>query len=119
MRRRQADRRTRPRFEVIGDLWGTVETTVRLPLRNVALNGVLLESQVLLAVDSVHRISWDVDGHEVSAEVRVRHVRPVEGADGDRTYLVGVEFVTPSPLLAEQLRCWLLQLSSETEPSGA
>ena len=119
MRRRQADRRVRPRFEVVGNLWGTVETVLRLPLRNVGLTGALIESHVPLAVDSVHRIAWDVDAQEMSAEVRVRHVKAIGGADGEQTYLVGVEFVAKNPVLADQIQRWLAGVAEAADTSGA
>lgn len=118
MRRRHADRRVRPRFEVVGDLWGTVETVLRLPLRNVGMTGALIESHVPLAVDSVHRIAWDVDGQEMSAEVRVRHVKEIGGADGEQTYQVGVEFVAPNPVLVEQIQRWLAGVSGQADATG-
>lgn len=119
MRRRNGDRRVRPRFEVVGDLWGTVEAVLRLPLRNVGLNGALIESHMPLAMDSIHRIAWDTFGQEVSAEVRVRHVTGMLGADGEQVYRVGVEFVAPSPVLTEQIQHWLTVVSGQTGASGA
>ena len=118
MRRRQADRRVKARFEVVGDLWGTVETVLRLPLRNVGLTGALIESHVPLAIDSVHRIAWDAGGEEMSAEVRVRHVKGAPGADGEQTYLVGVEFVAPNPVLADQIQRWLAGAAGAVDTSG-
>ena len=119
MRRRDADRRSRPRFEIVGELWGTVETVLRLPLRNVGLKGALVESHVPLAVDSVHRIAWEVERRETSAQVRVRHVQHVGGADGEQTYLVGVEFVSPSPVLIEQIQRWLVESAGYGDMSEA
>lgn len=115
MRRRQGDRRVRPRFEVVGDLWGTAETVLRLPFRNVGLRGALLQSQVPLAVDSVYRIAWDVNAAEMFAEVRVRHVKETGGHDGQQTYLVGVEFVAPNPMLTEQIQQWLAAVSGQVD----
>ena len=119
VRRREADRRSRPRFEIVGELWGTVETLLRLPLRDLGLNGALVESHVPLAVGSVHRILWDAEGGETSTEVRVCHVRQETGADGEETYLVGVEFVTPHPLVRQQIHRWLVEASSPSNASGA
>lgn len=119
MKRRHGDRRVRPRFEVVGDLWGTVETVLRLPLKNVGLNGALIESPVPLAEGSIHRIGWDVDGSDMSAEVLVRHVSRIKGADGEHTYMVGVEFVSSGPALAEYLQRWLTDDVGAAGTSGA
>ena len=50
MRRKIGDRRIRPRFDIVGDLWGSLETVLRLPLRNVSRGGALIHSHVPLAV---------------------------------------------------------------------
>ena len=107
MRRRLVDRRAQPRFEIVGDLWGTVETVLRLPLREVGLNGALIQSHIPLAVDSIHRIACDGEGGETSAQIRVRHVRKAIGADGEESYWIGVEFLARSPAMVEQIRQWM------------
>ena len=48
MRRKMADRRVRPRFDIVGDLWGTLETVLRLPVRNVSRGGAMIHSHVPL-----------------------------------------------------------------------
>ena len=54
MRRKIGDRRIRPRFDIVGDLWGTLETVLQLPLRNVGRGGALIHSHVPLPSHSVH-----------------------------------------------------------------
>ena len=44
------DRRIRPRFDIVGDLLGTLETVLRLPLRNVGRRGALIHSHVPLPI---------------------------------------------------------------------
>jgi hypothetical protein len=110
--RRLGDRRTRPRFEIVGELWGTLETVVRLPLRNAGLGGALFESHVPLAAESIHRLTWKCDDRETAVQVRVRHVRPVESADGRRGYLIGIEFLSLNPLIVGQIQHWLAAANS-------
>ena len=62
MRRKIGDRRIRPRFDIVGDLWGTLETVLQLPLRNVSRGGALIHSHVPLPSHSVHRIAFNADG---------------------------------------------------------
>ena len=109
MKRRLGDRRLKPRFELVGELWGTLETVLRLPLRNVGIGGALFESHVPLPVESIHRLSWRYEDRETAVQVRVRHVRPVESADadGERTYLIGIEFLSLNPVIAGQIDKWL------------
>jgi c-di-GMP-binding flagellar brake protein YcgR len=108
VRRKLGDRRSRPRFDIVGDLWGTLETVLRLPLRNVGRGGALIHSHVALPLESVHRLTFVSDGRDLSTQVRVRHVEQDMSADGERTYLIGVEFISATPALQEQIERWLL-----------
>ena len=97
---RLGDRRGELRFEIIGHLWGALESTEHLPLRDIGRGGVLVESRLPLAPDSVHamllRFGAEPD-HDV--RVRVRHVRPADAGEG---YLVGLEFLDlTAPAVAE------------------
>ena len=113
MKRRLGDRRIRPRFEIVGELWGTLETVLRLPLRNVGMGGALFESHVPLVAESIHRLTWKCAERETFVQVRVRHARPLESADGERSYLIGVEFLTVNPLVVEQIQQWLASSAEE------
>lgn len=118
MRRKLGDRRNRPRYDVVGDLWGTLETVLRLPLRNVSPGGALIESHVPLPAQSVHRLTFKVDGRDAAAQVRVRHVSPVLSADGEQTYLIGVEFISVHPVLVGQIDRWLTSPDGEAARSA-
>ena len=113
MRRRLGDRRQKPRFEIVGELWGTLETVLRLPLRNVGKGGALFESHVPLEPESIHRLTWTCEGRDTVLQVRVRHVRRVESADGERSYLVGIEFLSLNPAIGGQIEEWLAASASE------
>ena len=65
MRRKMGDRRIRPRFDIVGDLWGTLETVLRLPLRNVSRGGALIHSHVPLPSQSVHRLAFHSNGQDL------------------------------------------------------
>ena len=117
MRRKIGDRRIRPRFDIVGDLWGTLETVLRLPLRNVSRGGALIHSHVPLPSQSVHRLAFNADGHDVSVPVRVSHIDPQTSADGDRTYLIGVEFLSAQPALLELIEQWAI--TGRAEGAGA
>ena len=107
MRRRLADRRTMPRFDIVGDLWGTLEIAIRLSLKNVGPGGALIESSVPMPVGSLQRLTLDCDGERVATQVRVQHVRPIAGPDSREAYYLGVEFVSPHPLLTARINRWL------------
>ena len=93
VRRKMADRRIRPRFDIVGELWGTLETVLRLPLRNVSRGGALIHSHVPLPSQSIHQLALRADGQDRTIPVRVSRVDAQVSADGERTYLIGVEFL--------------------------
>jgi c-di-GMP-binding flagellar brake protein YcgR len=90
--RRLGDRRSRPRFEIVGQLWGALETVEPLELRDISRGGALLESRLALSPDSVHRLRVAFNDLIADIQARVRHVRSVTQPTGDR-YLIGLEFL--------------------------
>ena len=107
MKRRLGDRRNRPRFEIVGELFGTLETVLQLPLRNVGIGGGLFESHVALAPESIHRLTWKCGDRDTAVQVRVSHVRATASVDGERSYLIGIEFLSLNPVIVEQIQEWL------------
>jgi hypothetical protein len=118
MHRRLADRRVRPRFEIVGELWGTVETILRMPLRNVSPGGALIQSPIALPVDSVHHVMLTNEGQHAPTSLRVRHVRPAADSDGRDYFLIGVEFITLPLPLQEQIARWMTGGQAATLDSG-
>jgi hypothetical protein len=107
VRRKLGDRRIRPRFDIVGDLWGTLESVLRLPVRNVGRGGALIHSHVPLSSGSVHRLTLETPGSPLTTQIRVQRVEPRNGHDGERSYLIGVEFMAPHPDLLEQVDRWV------------
>lgn len=103
MRRRLGDRRGRPRFDIVGDLWGSLDVLVQLPLRNVGPGGALIHSHLSLPPDSVHKLTLKVEGQDFTTSAKVRHVNTVTGPDGERGFLIGVEFLAAHPVLTTHL----------------
>src|SRR5512132_2338566 len=89
---RLGDRRAELRFEIIGQLWGSLEVTEQLPLRNVGRGGALIEARVPLSADAVHNVRLMLGDQANDVQARVRHVTPVREGAGER-YLIGLEFV--------------------------
>ncbi len=99
---RLGDRRGDLRFEIIGQLWGSVETVADLPLRNLTRGGALVESRLPLNAEAVRAVRL-VQGDEASdVQVKVRHVTAQRGADGEH-YFIGLEFIEPSAAALEQI----------------
>jgi hypothetical protein len=100
MKRRLGDRRAKARFEIVGELWGNIETSMSLVVRNIGDGGALLESPVALEPGSLHWVSALIDGDPQPVRFRVRHsTRTTAGADAN--YLLGVEFVSLTPAISE------------------
>jgi hypothetical protein len=108
MRRGMGDRRQRPRFDVVGQLAGTLDASVSMALRDVGRGGAQVESFVQLAAGSLHKATFSCDGIEAGVQVCVRHVKSVVSSTGEQRYLIGVEFVSPSPAVLELIERWLM-----------
>lgn len=114
MRRTIGDRRQKARFDIVGELTGTLDAAVVMPIRDVGRGGAQIESSVQLPPGSVHWTTFSGDGVDTAVQVRVRHVKPVTGPGGEQRFLLGVEFVSPSPLLLEMVERWLAANGGET-----
>jgi c-di-GMP-binding flagellar brake protein YcgR len=112
---RLGDRRTDLRFEIIGQLWGSLETVEHLPLRNLARGGALIESRMPLTAEMVRAVRLVFNGTTHDIEAKVRHVTSEKLSDGER-YLVGLEFVEPSAAALEQIDRIVAARLAETKP---
>lgn len=104
-RRRNSDRRLQPRFEVVGDLWGTLEIVCPLPVLDISAGGALIGSDHPWQVGSVHAIAVANGAGIGDARVCVRHVRATPES-GNR-FLIGVAFLNVSPALADEIARWV------------
>ena len=112
---RLADRRVATRFEIVGELWGSVQALEPLHVCNCSLGGALVESLAPLPVGSVQliRLSQGTDTAEVRATVR--HLWPIHLQGGGRRYRVGLEFVK----VDEQAAGWIGSFIEEHRASEA
>ena len=110
MRRRLADRRVRPRFEIVGDLAGTMETAAHLEICDVSMEGALVRSGVALHPGAELSVTLEFRGALAPAFIRVRHVR----REAEQIYAAGVEFVAPS----RELIALVAAVSADTETAG-
>jgi hypothetical protein len=102
MKRRIGDRRAKPRFEIVGELWGSADIVTSLPVQNLGRGGALLDSPLPLAPDSVHWVTAIADGQPHMLQIRVRHSTSVWNREEHR-YLIGVELVKLSPGVEEAI----------------
>jgi hypothetical protein len=101
-RKRLGDRRLRPRFEVVGQLWGALDTVESLRLCNLGHGGALLEARFSLQVDTVHRVRFGTNGQTADVQARVRHVTKSHQPPRER-YLIGLEFLGLPPTAEDRL----------------
>jgi PilZ domain len=118
VRRRLGDRRGRPRFDVVGDLPGSLEAVLRLPLKNISRGGALIHSHVMLPPESIHTLRLDANGEVFTTQVRVKHVTDVTTSDGERTFLLGVEFVAMHPGLLVMIEKLATVVSGDGQTAG-
>ena len=109
MRRGMGDRRLRPRFDVVGQLAGTLDASILMGLRDVGRGGAQIESAVPLVSGSMHRATFSCQGIEAAVQIVVRHVKPIFSSSGEHRFLIGVEFISPSAAVLEIIERWLVQ----------
>lgn len=117
-RRRLGDRRGRPRFEIVGQLWGALESVEPLRLRNLSRGGALIESRLPLHPDSIHRLRLAYGGQVSDIQARVRHVTPFSAASMHDRFLVGVEFIALPPSAATQIELLVAAGADAHDGSG-
>ena len=94
------DRRGAVRFDLGGQVWGTVETMDPLTIRNIGRGGLLVESMRPLRVDSIHQMHLVLQADESVVQGKVRHVTGIRDALPRLRYLIGFEFIdVPAPTL--------------------
>ena len=103
MKRRIGDRRSKPRFEIVGDLWGSIDMTTTLLVQNLSRGGALIESPLPLTPESMHWVTAVADGQPHVVQIRVRHSTPAAAPVGQSRYLIGVEFLRLSPGVEEAI----------------
>jgi hypothetical protein len=99
---RLGDRRTELRFEIIGQLWGSLQMDEHLPLRDLGRGGALVEARQPLSMDAVHPLRLMIGDQSNDVDVRVRHVTALREGLADR-FLIGLEFVNPRVATLEQI----------------
>jgi len=100
--RRIGERRLKPRFEVVGgELWGRLETSASLTVRNLGIHGALVHGRIELPAGSTQLLTADLDGRPEQVRVRVMRCQPAAGSLG--WYEIALEFLT----LSNQMRSFV------------
>ena len=98
-RHRGRDRRSSPRFEVVGRLCGSAISAQHATVRNIGAEGVLVESSWPLPIDArvALRLTSSLSGGHVAT--RIRHIQLREGP----IHLVGLEFSSDDAALLDEV----------------
>ena len=100
---RLADRRAATRFEIVGELWGSVQTLEPLRVYNLTPEGALVESVAPLPVGSIQPLRLVQGTRTTDMRAIVRHLSPVHLPDGGRRYRAGLEFINVDERAAESI----------------
>jgi len=106
---RLADRRMATRFEIVGELWGSVQALESLQVCNLARGGALVESVAPLPVGSTLAVRLVRGANTTELRATVRHLSTVPLEGGGQRYLVGLEFAN----LNVQTTAWIEQMLDE------
>jgi hypothetical protein len=112
--RRLGDRRQRPRFEIVGQLWGSLELVEPLAVVDLSPGGALLEGPAELPVESVHRLRVEHAAETADVQVRVAHARAIDTVSGSGLHRTGVEFLA----VPESASGWLDTVLAENPSQG-
>jgi PilZ domain-containing protein len=100
------DRRTGTRMEVVGVLWATLDVITPVKVVNLSATGVLIETEAPAPVGSPQFIQFVFDRQIVGVETRVCHLQDVLQATAAPTYLIGLEFVSPTAEALRGFKVW-------------
>jgi PilZ domain len=113
-----ADRRSQVRFDVVGTLYGLLETTETTRVLNISPQGALVDSPLPAPLDSTQLVRFVLDDEPLVVDARVRHLGRTRGEEGVPCYLIGLEFVPPLSPVPPSLERVISDAIAETKVSG-
>jgi hypothetical protein len=113
------DRRAFLRYQVIGDLWASIEVHDEVVLRNIAAGGALLETTLSPTVASIRAAYLTLPDHGPELMVAVRHVSPLNAPLTRNRWLLGVEFIRVTSRARESIDAFVnASLRASSPPSA-
>jgi PilZ domain len=112
------DRRSQPRYDVVGALWGVLELSEEARVLNISATGALIDSPFPCAVYSTQSVQLGVEGHDVTIDSCVRHVHPEPGSGPEPRYLIGVEFISAPISVLQAIEQMGVTARSQTDAEG-
>jgi len=114
-----ADRRVAARFEIVGELWGSVQTLEIMHLCNLAPEGALVESAVALPVGSIQPIRLVRGAETTELRAAVRHLSPIPLPGEGRLHRVGLEFLNVTEQAAASIGSLIEEQGQDSPQSEA
>ena len=93
---RMGSRRAHQRFQVVGVMPGTLQSTETLRFVNVGASGALVESPMPLIPNGEYRMQIVLESHVSETTVRIRRVDEFRPDIGAPRYRIGLEFLAIS-----------------------
>lgn len=116
---RLADRRIATRFEIVGELWGSVQSLEPLRVCNLAREGALVEAIAPLPVGSVQPVRLVQGSRTTDVRAAVRHLSPVFLPGGGHRYRVGLEFLNVNEDAAASIGTIMDEYREQSTPGEA
>jgi hypothetical protein len=103
-------RRAHLRFEVVGNMPGTVVSTQTMQVVNLGVGGALVESGCALPEQSEYQVQFVLGPHVSEVTVKVRRVVALRtsGSEPPR-YQIGLEFLSLSPEAEDEINQLIVQ----------
>jgi len=103
-------RRAHLRFEIVGNMPGSVVSTQTLQVVNLGVSGALVEAACALPEYAEYQVQLVLERHVSEATVKVRRVVQVrpQGAEPAK-YQIGLEFLAISPEAEDEINRLILQ----------
>lgn len=102
-RLRLGDRREYLRFDVSGQLWGSLDRSERVLLLNISNAGALIEATLPSALKSIRAAQVSLRDNGLQLNAVVRHLSPLPDSSVPDRCLVGLEFVHVSSTARDEL----------------
>jgi hypothetical protein len=116
-RRRLGDRRNRVRYEIVGQLWGSLETFEPMEVHNISRGGALVETHLPLSADSVQRLRLVAEEQALDLQARVAHVSQRQDVTAPENFLVGMQFVGLPPAAVDYIDGIVTKNLTEAAPA--
>jgi hypothetical protein len=101
------DKRTAERVQILGELRGDMKVFQPMHVREISRNGVTIETQFPLQVESLHDVRLSLGDTSVVIKGRVVHSNVSDIEQGAVSYRAGLELVDPSPSVSRAIEDFL------------